>query len=581
MTNSAHNLSDTDRETPDPAYRVSEGPTPERVGRLAAGLRIYDTRTHRTSTFKPLTPGQVRIYVCGATVQSAPHIGHMRAAVAFDVVRRWLLRLGYDVVFVRNVTDIDDKILAKAAAANQQWWARAYHYERVFTRAYRLFGVIPPTYEPRATGHMPEMIDLVNRLLERGHAYVLKNADGTPSGNVFFDVKSWPDYGELTHQKTGTRQAGIPASAAADEDADAQVADRMGPSVDQTGPDKYNPEDSADADLASQKHDPRDFALWKAAKATEPASAAWDAPFGKGRPGWHLECSVMSHRYLGDDFDIHGGGLDLRFPHHENEMAQSRAAGWGFAHRWMHSAWVTAKGEKMSKSLGNGLSVDAVLAQHSAWTVRYALATTHYRAMLEWGERTLADAESASRRISRFVSSAARFSGSQPTREQVTAVTADQLPAAFGAAMNNDFDVSNAIAAVFQAIRSANTIMADHANDMEADEAAASSVAQSLLQVRAMLDVLGLDPLSPVWSAGSQAGTAAAGGAASGAAATGAASDPAHEALSALIDQQLQARQDARKNRDFATADAIRDDLAKAGVHVEDTPSGPRWNLGE
>jgi cysteinyl-tRNA synthetase len=549
-------LSDTDREIADPAYRISEGPTPDRVRPQAAGLQIYDTRTHTVEKFTPLTPGQVRIYVCGATVQSAPHIGHMRAAVAFDVIRRWLLRLGYDVVFVRNVTDIDDKILAKATAAHQQWWARAYHYERVFTRAYRLLGVIPPTYEPRATGHMPEMIDLVNRLLARKHAYIIPNADGTPSGNVFFDVRSWPHYGELTHQSQGTLQA------EKREDADARTADDMGPSIDRTGPDPNNPVSASDQALAHLKHDPRDFALWKAAKPDEPTSAQWDAPFGKGRPGWHLECSAMSHRYLGDDFDIHGGGLDLRFPHHENEMAQSRAAGWGFAHHWMHSAWVTAKGEKMSKSLGNGLSVSSVLAQHSAWTVRYALATVHYRAMLEWGNNTLQDADATFARLSHFLDAAAAIVP-QPSREQVTAVMADQLPDDFVTAMNNDFDVSNAIAAIFRVMREGNALVQTVPDHPEQKK----DLSHDVLLVRAMLDVFGLDPLADTWNTGSLTS------------ANSEKKDRAHSALDALVQSLLAKRTQARAAHDYAAADQIRDQLHAAGVDVKDTPQGPRWSL--
>ena len=358
-------------------------PTVDADGRMlsdaAANLKLYDTASHAVEPFVPVQPGHVGIYVCGATVQSSPHIGHIRAAVAFDVVRRWLLRLGYTVTFVRNVTDIDDKILDKAAAAGQQWWERAYIYEREFTEAYDALGVLPPTYEPRATGHMLDMIDLIRRILDNGHGYMVLDEAGNPTGDVYFDVPSWPRYGELTHQKQTVAGAETGDEAAA-------VADRMGPSVDNTGDDKYNPVDPADA--SPDKHDPRDFALWKRPKPTDPPTARWSTPFGVGRPGWHLECSAMSHRYLGDEFDIHGGGLDLRFPHHENEMAQSRAAGWGFARHWMHSAWVTAKGEKMSKSLGNGLSVPAVLAEHPAWVVRYALGSVQYRSMLEWSDQT-------------------------------------------------------------------------------------------------------------------------------------------------------------------------------------------------
>lgn len=312
------------------------------VASAAADLKLYDTASHAVSNFTPIKPGQVGMYVCGATVQSSPHIGHIRAAVAFDVVRRWFERLGYKVTFVRNVTDIDDKILDKAAAAGQQWWERAYIYEREFTEAYNTLGVEPPTYEPRATGHMIDMIDLIKQIIDNGHGYVVTDENGHPTGNVYFDVASWPHYGELTHQK----QTAV-------ADAASEVADAMGPSVDNTGNDKYNPVDPAD--MSEDKHDPRDFALWKAPKDSDPLDARWNTPFGTGRPGWHIECSAMSHRYLKDMFDIHGGGLDLRFPHHENEMAQTRAAGYDSAARWMHSAWVTAKGEKMSKSLGNGL----------------------------------------------------------------------------------------------------------------------------------------------------------------------------------------------------------------------------------
>ena len=364
--------------------------TPVHVAKAAEGLNLYDTASHQVSHFVPLKPGEVGIYVCGATVQSSPHIGHIRAAVAFDIVRRWFLKLGYKVTFVRNVTDIDDKILVKAAAAGQRWWARAYYYEREFTEAYNTLGVLPPTVEPRATGHMSDMIDLIQRILDNGHGYVVTDADGKPTGNVYFDVASWPHYGELTHQKQTS-----------EVDEAAAVADRMGPSVDATGADKYNPVDPAGA--SPDKHDPRDFALWKAPKDTDPEDARWSTPFGVGRPGWHIECSAMSHRYLGDGFDIHGGGLDLRFPHHENEMAQTRAAGYPSAARWMHSAWVTAKGEKMSKSLGTGLSVPSVLAEHSAWVVRYALGSVQYRSMLEWSDQALVEAQAAYDRVSNFI----------------------------------------------------------------------------------------------------------------------------------------------------------------------------------
>lgn len=529
--------------------------TPVHVAKAAEGLNLYDTASHQVSHFVPLKPGEVGIYVCGATVQSSPHIGHIRAAVAFDIVRRWFLKLGYKVTFVRNVTDIDDKILDKAAAAGQRWWARAYYYEREFTEAYNTLGVLPPTVEPRATGHMSDMIDLIQRILDNGHGYVVTDADGKPTGNVYFDVASWPHYGELTHQKQTS-----------EVDEAAAVADRMGPSVDATGADKYNPVDPADA--SPDKHDPRDFALWKAPKDTDPEDARWSTPFGVGRPGWHIECSAMSHRYLGDGFDIHGGGLDLRFPHHENEMAQTRAAGYPSAARWMHSAWVTAKGEKMSKSLGTGLSVPSVLAEHSAWVVRYALGSVQYRSMLEWSDQALVEAQAAYDRVSNFIERAGVALGGQPSREEVTAVSADDLPADFVTALNDDVNVSGATAAIFTAIRSGNTLLSQLA-DRADSETAKAEVREALLAVRAMLDTLGLDPLAEPWESAGVAGGAA----------DGTAESPEHAALEALIAEQLNARAEARKAKDFAKADQIRDALTEAGIAIEDGPQGSTWSL--
>lgn len=521
------------------------------VAKAAARLKLYDTASHAVSTFTPIKPGEVGMYVCGATVQSSPHIGHIRAAVAFDIVRRWFLKLGYQVTFVRNVTDIDDKILDKAAAAGQQWWARAYHYEREFSQAYSDLGVLPPTVEPRATGHMADMIDMIQRIIDNGHAYVVRGDDGKPTGNVYFDVASWPHYGELTHQK----QTAV-------ADAASEVADAMGPSVDNAGDDKYNPVDPADA--SPDKHDPRDFALWKAPKDSDPLDARWNTPFGTGRPGWHIECSAMSHRYLKDGFDIHGGGLDLRFPHHENEMAQTRAAGYDSAARWMHSAWVTAKGEKMSKSLGTGLSVPSVLAEHSAWVVRYALGSVQYRSMLEWSDQALVEAQAAYERIMNFIERAGVALGEQPERAEIAGVSADDLPADFVSAMNDDVNVSGATAAIFTAIRNGNTLLSK-LDDRADGDAARAEVRSALVAVRAMLDALGLDPLAEPW--------------AGAAGADGNGESREHDVLDALITEQLNARAEARKSRDFAKADAIRDALGAAGIAIEDGPQGSTWSL--
>ncbi|RMI12673.1 cysteine--tRNA ligase [Cellulomonas triticagri] len=465
-------------------------------------LRLFDTATREVRDFVPVVPGKVGIYLCGATVQAPPHVGHVRSAVAFDVLVRWLRRTGHDVTLVRNVTDVDDKILHRSAEAGVAWWAWAMQNERAFTAAYDALGVLPPTYEPRATGHVPAMIALMQRLVDTGHAYA------AGEGDVYFDVRSFPEYGALTSQRV----------------------DDMAPAPDGG---------------AGDKRDPHDFALWKAAKPGEPETAAWDTPFGRGRPGWHLECSAMAQRYLGDEFDIHGGGLDLRFPHHENEQAQSRAAGYGFARYWLHNGWVTQSGAKMSKSLGNGLLVSTLLEQVRPAVVRYALTAVQYRSMLEWTPDTLAEAEATWDRLAGFVERATEVAGD--AGDLATA----PLPDAFGAALDDDLNVPAALAVVHEHLRAGNTALA--ADDVPA-------VRVELVAVRAMLDVLGLDPAGARWGAGR--------------------TDDRHAAaLDALVRAELDARAAARAARDWATADAIRDRLAAAGVAVEDNATGARWSL--
>lgn len=471
-------------------------------------LRLYDTATHRVRAFESLVPGEVGIYLCGATVQAPPHIGHLRSAVAFDVLARWLTRSGLRVTLVRNVTDIDDKILARAADAGEPWWAWAMTNERAFTAAYDAVGVLPPTYEPRATGHVPQMVELMEHLVRTGHAYVAGD------GDVYFDVRSHPDYGSLTNQRLEDM---VPAP------------------------------DGADGGGDARKRDPRDFALWKAPKPGEPATAAWPTPFGRGRPGWHLECSAMAQRYLGDAFDIHGGGLDLRFPHHENEQAQSRAAGLGFARFWLHNGWVTQSGAKMSKSLGNGLLVTEVLARTRPAALRYAMTAVQYRSMLEWTDDTLAEAEAAWDRLAGFVERAVERVGPVDDAE----VRETTLPGDFTAAMDDDLNVPAALAVVHERLRAGNTALA--AGDL-------TGARTALVALRAMLDVLGLDPGAPQWASG--------GGDARYA-----------DALDAVVRAQLAARAEARAARDFTTADAIRDRLLAAGVVVEDSPAGARWSL--
>ena len=533
-----------------------------KVTKAAENLHLYNTASHSTNTFVPKKPGQVGMYVCGATVQSSPHIGHISAAIAFDIIRRWMLRLGYKVTFVRNVTDIDDKIMKKANESGQNWWERAYIYEREFTKSYNTLGVLAPTVEPRATGHITDMVELIERLIERGHAYVIKNNDGNPTGNVYFDVPSWEHYGELTHQNQNQNETCADEAAA--------IADAKGPSVDAAENDIYNPTDPADA--SPDKHDPRDFALWKAPCDFDQPDARWKTPFGEGRPGWHIECSAMSHRYLGDDFDIHGGGLDLRFPHHENEMAQTRAAGWESANVWMHSAWVTAKGEKMSKSLGNGLSVPVVLANNSAWVVRYALGAVQYRAMLEWSDQALVESKSAYDRIMNFLERAGRLLDKKPTCEEVHSVNADELPEDFTRAMNDDINVSGAIAEIFTTIRQGNALIDDCSKDpsQAQSESVQKLIYLAVLQVRAMLDTLGLDPYAQTWASNDNQSSAEG---------SNGKESKEYSALDSLITLQLKARADARKAKDFATADAIRDALNNAGIVIVDTSQGSSWHL--
>ena len=470
-------------------------------------FRLYDSATRAVREFEPLVPGVVSIYHCGLTVQSSPHLGHIRKEVVFDVLRRWLTFSGYEVKVVANVTDIDDKILEKSAAAGVEWYAHAYTFERELHAAYASLGCLPPTYEPRATGHIPEMIELIETLIERGHAYAAD--DG--SGDVYFDVRSWPDYGALSHQKVDDMEA------------------------------------AADADPRG-KRDARDFALWKGHKPTEPITASWPSPWGRGRPGWHIECSAMAGKYLGDEFDIHGGGLDLRFPHHENELAQSQAAGRAFARFWMHNAWVTAAGEKMSKSLGNGALVSEVVKQYPARAVRLYLLAPHYRSAVEFSDTSLQEAAAQLARIDSFFDRATRLLGGEGHWFAYPV----SVPPEFAEAMDDDLGTPGAMAVLFAAIRKGNGLI--EAGDTEAlvDEFGA---------VAGMLRVLGLNPMDEPWSA---------------AASSGGDLVPVVDGLvSALLDQ----RQEARARKDYAAADTIRDRLKALGLKIEDTPTGARWSL--
>jgi cysteinyl-tRNA synthetase len=474
---------------------------------LLVTVRLYDSRSQSVTDLVPLVEGEVGMYVCGPTVQSSPHIGHLRSALVYDLWRRWLGYRGYRVTLVRNVTDIDDKILASATAegGGERWWALAYRYELEFTAGYTRLGILPPTYEPRATASIGRMQEIIGALIERGHAYPAP--DG--SGDVYFDTGSWPQYGELTRQKAADMSP-------------AEDADPRG------------------------KRDPRDFALWKGRKPEEPESASWPSPWGPGRPGWHIECSAMASRYLGSRFDIHGGGLDLRFPHHENELAQSSAVGDGFASHWVHNGLVNVDGQKMSKSLGNSIFASEFLEQARPIVVRYYLGSAHYRSTIDYHDGALVEAEAALERIEGFLERVDRrlegtpFSGSGVPR----------VPEEFGAAMDEDLAVPQALGVLHDRVRAGNAAL-------DAEDLGVAATIRG--EVRAMTEVLGIDPLAHPWR---DAGT-----------------DAAAPALARLVSSLIEDRTAAREARDFATADRIRDELAAAGVQLEDSPTETHWSL--
>ena len=472
-------------------------------------MRFYDSATSSIRDFEPVVPGEARIYYCGATVQGEPHVGHIRSALVFDQLARWMRYRGFKVTTVRNVTDIDDKILAKSVESaqptyagehpNEQWWALAYRYEKVFARAYATLGIDPPTYEPRATGHIPEMLELIQRLIDRGHAYPALD----DSGDVYFDVRSWEHYGALTRQSVDDMQ------------------------------------DSADADPRG-KRDPRDFALWKGYKEGEPLTAAWDSPWGRGRPGWHLECSAMAGKYLGKRFDIHGGGLDLRFPHHENELAQSMAAGDDFANFWMHNGMVTYEGEKMSKSIGNTISPVQMLQQARPLVVRYYLGSAHYRSVLDYRPTSLEEARVAIERVEAFLAATLELMVPNPQDRRV--------PQDFADALDDDMNIPRALAVLHEQTRAGNAALA-----------AGTDASEFANAVWAMANVLGLISLMNLDGSG--------------------ASGAEHEALDALIHTILEQRASARAEKDWATADRMRDVLAAAGITVKDGAQGSTWSL--
>ena len=472
-------------------------------------LQLFDSRSASLREFKPLQAGQVGIYLCGPTVQSAPHIGHLRSALVYDQLRRWLEASGLKVRLIRNVTDIDDKVLDNAKAENSPWWELAFRYEQLFAESYRRLDIATPNYEPRATANIAEMIQLIELLIQRGHAYQVEG-----SADVFFSASSWKEYGELTNQKLDDLL----------DDSEAQ---------------------------ARGKKDPRDFALWKSHKDSEPKDAAWASPFGLGRPGWHIECSAMSVKYLGTKFDIHGGGLDLRFPHHENELAQSRAAGHEFANFWLHNGLVNVNGQKMSKSLGNSILVSDVLTDSNALALRYYLGSAQYRSVLDYSEGVLDEAQSALERIGTFLERASRSLSEKGLLAKLDLST-PAFPEKFAKAMDEDLNIPAALAVLHESVREGNAGL---------DAQLPHQAARNYAEVLAMVDVLNINPTAKFWQGSGS-------------------SEAAMSALDGLVKSLIEQRNLARDSKDFETSDRIRDQLKAVGVVLEDSAGSTHWSLG-
>jgi len=461
-------------------------------------MEIYSTLDRKRRAFEPRDEGRVGIYVCGPTVQAAPHVGHGRAAVAFDVLRRYLEWSGYEVTYVQNVTDVEDKIITVALEEGVDTKDVADRVYREFAEAYRLLGVRRPSVEPRATDHIDDMIEMTGRLIDEGHAY-------EAGGDVYFSVRSYEPYGKLSRHNLDDLVSG------------------------------------ARVEPGEHKRDPLDFAVWKGAKPGEPA---WDSPWGPGRPGWHIECSAMARRYLGDDFDIHAGGQDLIFPHHENEIAQSEAAtGRPFARYWMHNGMVNLGGEKMAKSTGHVIDLLDALERWHPLAVRLFYLRTHYRKPLEFSESSLADAEASLKRLWAF---------RRRVAEPVEDLADEESIARFRAAMDDDLDVAGALGVLFDTVREGNRLL-------DAGEQAGRSVAA----YDEIMSVFGLD--EP---------TAGLDDLAVPLADLAARYDVPEQGVEGLIERRAQAREDG----DWASADAIRDGLTAIGITLEDTADGIRWH---
>jgi cysteinyl-tRNA synthetase len=459
-------------------------------------LRIHNTLTRRVETFQPIEPGHVRMYVCGITVYDLCHMGHARMMMAFDLVYRWLQARGYRVTFVRNITDIEDKIIRRALERGMSIRALTDEMIAAMHRDFAALGILQPTHEPRATEYVPQMLDLIGRLEEKGLAY---RAEG---GDVNFAVRRFPGYGKLSGKSLDELRAGE------------RVA------------------------VLGDKQDPLDFVLWKAAKPSEPEDARYDGPFGPGRPGWHIECSAMSCALLGEPFDIHGGGMDLQFPHHENEIAQSEGASGGpFVNLWMHNGFLNVDNEKMSKSLGNFFTIRDVLDRYDGETVRFFMLRTHYRSPFNFADSLLDEARSGLRRLYTALDAAPAPADAVPAPIDWS----EPRAAAFAAALDDDFNSPAALAVLFE--------LASELN--RAHDPATATL------LRGLGGVLGLLQRPPREALQQGAGLD-----------------------DAAIQQRIAERAAAKKARDFATADRIRDELAAAGVILQDSPQGTTWTSG-
>lgn len=461
-------------------------------------LKIYDTLTRSKREFVPLTPGEVKMYVCGMTVYDHCHLGHARVLVVFDSVVRWLQTLGYKVTYIRNITDIDDKIIRRASENREPFTALTARYIRAMEEDAAALNVISPSFEPRATECIDSMIIMIESLLNKGLAYVANN------GDVFYDVHRFTDYGKLSGKSLDDLRAG----------------ERV--------------------EIDTNKRDPLDFVLWKAAKPDEPS---WDSPWGKGRPGWHIECSAMSGHYLGEQFDIHGGGQDLQFPHHENEIAQSEGVhGHSHVNYWMHNGFVRVDNEKMSKSLGNFFTVREILARYQPEVVRFFIIRAHYRSPLNYSDAHLNDARNALERLYTTLKNHAP-SPTDETSDADIDWKNDRYAQRFMAAMNDDFNTSEAVAVLFDLASEANRTGDSRCADL----------------LKALGGILGLLQQSPQHYLQHSV---------------------QHEEdgySEATIETMIQQRLQARKEKNFAQADALRQQLAEAGIILEDGPQGTTW----